>query len=224
MANVLNVHYRNPNYANFIAAYQLDDMKTVFNWSHGEVVRKRYYRWLVRDYLDGLGHFYIKRYDYPKANMRYSFVGSNAFREWTNSIRMQQLGISQPEIVVVATRKNFWGVTGSFIITLEVASARSLDKLLEDPIDRPDDEMLDKLATSLVNLIRQMHSGGFSHRDLKPRNLLVSQLDTQLKLIPIDSLNGLSLNLLTRRRCIRRDYRFLLNDTHLGQLIAAKIK
>jgi serine/threonine protein kinase len=224
MANVLTVHYRNPNYASFIAAYQLDDMNTVFKWSHGEVVRKRAFRWLVRDYLDGLGHFYIKRYDYPKANMRYNFVGSNALREWTNSKRMQQLGIPQPDIVVVATRKNFWGVTGSFIITREVAAARSLDKLLEDPIDRPEDEMLDMLATSLVNMIRQMHSGGFSHRDLKARNLLISQFGTQLKLIPIDSLNGRSLNLLTRRRCIRRDYRFLLNDAHLGQLIAAKIK
>lgn len=224
MANVLTVHYRNPNYASFIAAYQLDDMKTVFKWSHGEVVRTRTFRWLVRDYLDGLGHVYIKRYDYPKANMRYNLIGSNAYREWTNSKRMQQLGIPQPDIMVVATRKNFWGVTGSFIITREVPTARSLDRLLEDPIDRPDDEMLETLATSLVKMIRQMHSGGFSHRDLKPRNLLISQMDTQLKLIPIDSLNGRSLNLLTRRRCIRRDYRFLLNNAHLGQLIAAKIK
>jgi tRNA A-37 threonylcarbamoyl transferase component Bud32 len=150
-------------------------------------------------------------------------IGSRAYREWANSVRLAKLGIAQPETITVATRLAGLGVSGSFLVTREVPAAVSLEDLLNDPDNPPDDALLERLADKLAEMIRRMHGGGLCHWDLKLRNVIVSRRpDGQLVLVPIDAVNGRSIRPWNRRHCIRRDYRFLLRHPCMGPLIAAR--
>jgi hypothetical protein len=218
----LEVHYRNPALADAIARHELDDADVVFGWSSGELIGARLYGSLLRDEIDGIGPTYLKRYDYDRPILQYRLIGSRAYREWFNSVRLAKLGVAQPETVVVATRIDGWGVSGSFLITRDVPSAMSLDQLLDDAEDPPDDVLLDRLADALIAMIRRMHDGGICHWDLKLRNVLVCRQRDELTLVPIDAVNGRRIRVWNRRHCIRRDYRFLLRDPRLGPRIAAR--
>lgn len=217
----LKVHYRNPALAEVIAKHGLDDLAVVYGWRGGELIGARRYGNLIRDAIDGIGPVYIKRYDYDRSILRYRLAGSRAYREWVSSVRLVALGVAQPETVVVATRIDGWGVSGSFLITREVPSARSLEDLLDRGEDAPDDELLAGLADALVAMIRRMHAGGFCHWDLKLRNVLVSRLHDDWLVVPIDAVNGRRMRPWNRWYCTRRDYRYLLRHPRLGPLIAA---
>ncbi|MBN1344212.1 MAG: hypothetical protein JXQ73_16115 [Phycisphaerae bacterium] len=218
----LNVHYRNPDFAGAIAAHRLDDAETVFGWQSDEWIGARLYGSLLRDTVDGIGPVYIKRYDYNRAILQYRLIGSRAYREWANSVRLARLGLPQPETITVATRLDGFGVSGSFLITREVPAAVSLEALLGDTDDPPDDRLLERLADGLTAMIRRMHDGGLCHWDLKLRNVIVSRPNNDLILIPIDAVNGRSIRPWNRRHAVRRDYRFLLSHPRLGPLIAAR--
>ncbi len=217
----LKIHHRNADFADAISAHRLDDAETVFGWTGGRSIGARRYGSLVRDTIEGIGPVYIKRYDYPWPIIRYRFGGSRAYREWVSSVRMAQLGLDQPETIVAATRMSSVGVTGSFLITREVPASRSLEEVLDDPENPPDDDLLERLAEGLIDMIRKMHAGGLCHWDLKLRNVLVSQPGDGLVLIPIDAVNGRRMQIWNRWHRVGRDYRYLLRHKRLGPRIAA---
>jgi hypothetical protein len=212
----LDVHYRNPDFADAIAAHRLDKPESIFDRYDGPWVGARTYGSLLRETIDGIGPVYIKRYDYDRAILHYRLIGSRSYREWASSVRMARIGITQPETITVASRRNRLGITGSFIITREVPMATSLESLVDNPEAPPDDALLDGLADALVHLITRMHQGGFCHWDLKPRNVIVSCPGNELVLIPVDAVNGRSIRPWNRRHCIHRDYRYLLSHPRLG--------
>lgn len=219
----LKVHYRNPEFADAIAAHRLDDAETVFGWISGEWIGARVYGSLLRDTIDGIGPVYMKRYDYDRTILTYRLIGSRARREWVNSTRLSRIGVAQPETVVVATRTAGLGVTGSFLITREVPDTTSLEQMLDDPKKPPDESLLATLSDAAVGLMQRMHDQGFCHWDLKLRNILVSRRDGVLALIPIDAVNGRWMYPWNRRYCVRRDHRFLLRHERLGPLIKARL-
>ena len=218
----LKIHYRNATFADAIAAHRLDEAETVFGWTGGRNIGARRYGSLIRDTIEGIGSVYIKRYDYPWPIARYRLSGSRAYREWVNSVRMAQLGLDQPETIVAATRVSRLGVTGSFLMTREVPASRSLEEVLGDPESPPDDELVDRLAAGLIDMIRKLHAGDLCHWDLKLRNVIVSQPGDGLVLIPIDAVNGRRMQIWNRWHRVRRDYRYLLRNERLGPRIAAK--
>lgn len=217
----LDVHYRNPDFTDAIAAHRLDDAETIYGWTDGEWIGARVYGSLLRATVDGIGPVYIKRYDYDRKILQYRLIGSRAYREWANSVRFEEIGIAQPETIIVATRVEGWGVTGSFLITREVPQPTSLEQLLDDAENPPSDELLGELADGLAAMIGKMHRAGLCHWDLKPRNVIVSRQGGSLVLVPIDAVNGRRIRPWNRRHCIRRDYRFLLKHPRLGPLIAS---
>jgi tRNA A-37 threonylcarbamoyl transferase component Bud32 len=212
----LVIHSRLARLDGPIASHRLDRPGTVLGWTGGDIVGTREHGDIRRAELEGAGAVYMKRYVYPRPSLRELFTGSVACREWRNSERMRTMGIAQPEILIAATQVGAMGVRGSFIITLEMAGARSLAELLQErePALSPQD--LDRVARALVDLIRTMHAHRFCHWDLKPRNVLVVLGADPPALAPIDSVHGRSLHPFNRRHAEKRDYRFLLEDRTIG--------
>ena len=121
------------------------------------------------------------------------------------------LPISEPILAAVAVSRLGLVQCGVYMMR-EVSNAVSLDVLLERMKTAPDRELLGEIADKLLQLLEVMHRGGFCHWDFKPRNLLVSQEGGGVVITPIDARSGRTMTVLTRRACVRRDYRFLLRE------------
>ncbi|MBN1444233.1 MAG: hypothetical protein JXA90_16090 [Planctomycetes bacterium] len=219
MRERLVIHGRLARLDGPIESHRLDRPGTVFGWTGGDIVGTRSEGDIRRTELEGVGAVYMKRYVYRRLSVRELITGSVACREWRSSERMRRMGIAQPEILIAATQLGALGVRGSFIITLEMAGARSLAELLQDREAPLSPQELDRLARALIGLIRTMHAHRFCHWDLKPRNILVVLGADPPALAPIDSVHGRSLHPFNRRHGEARDYRFLLEDPLIGPRI-----
>ena len=219
---MLKIHYINPAYQPALQQAGVLNDGAILAWSHGRCISKRGRGDLFRADLNGIGPVYIKRYFPQKERFLRMFRTSQALLEYRSSAAMAALGIPQAEPVLAATVKNRFGLTACGIyIMREVENAVSLDKILEQMQDAPDNTLLKAIVQELITLVDRMHRGNFCHWDLKPRNLLVTQPSDRPVLTPIDSRSGRRMNTLTRRACIARDYRFLIREPMLKPFLLA---
>lgn len=199
------------------------DLAAVFHGQEGRKIGSRRFGELRR-WEQGTEAWFIKRYVYPGVRIRESLIGSRSFREWKNLVRMKRIGLTQPEVILVATRRHKAGVTGSLIVTRAVPRAIDLERRLRAMEADPDPETLERWAERLCRMIGRMHAAGFCHWDLKARNILVTNSEQSPDLVPIDSVNGRSIRWFNRRHCALRDYGFLLEDPLLGPFMAEALR
>ena len=224
---MLKIDYINPAYQPALQQAGVLNDGAILAWNHGRCISKRGRGDLFRANLDSIGPVYIKRYIPQKERFLRTFRTSQALLEYRNSAAMATLGIPQAEPVLAAAVSNRLGMTACGIyIMREVENAVSLDNILEQMQDAPDHTLLKAIVQELITLVDRMHRGNFCHWDLKPRNLLVTQQSDGPVLIPIDSRSGRRMNILTRRACIARDYRFLICEPLLRAFLieAASIR
>lgn len=212
-------HWKNSTWDHAITEARLDHADNICAWSTGQIYTRRQNGWLIRDTVKGIGTVYIKWYGLAKPSITDRIIGSRARREWMNSVRMNELGIAQPEVLCVGTRGSFCSVTGSYLITREIPEADSIKAWLENPSHASDSKSLQELTAALIVMIEKMHAGAFCHWDLKLRNILITRQQGDLQLLPIDSTNGRQIGSWNRRHCQKRDYRFLLADPVLGPYV-----
>jgi len=191
----------------------------------GELRTQRQCGWLIRDTVPGIGTVYIKWYGAARPSVVNRVIGSQAYREWTSSLRMSELGIPQPEILAAGTRYRLCSVTGSYLVTREIPAVTSLQSWLEDSTQTHHAQTMRELAADLVAMIEKMHHGQFCHWDLKLRNILIRQQSSgRFQLIPIDATNGRRIAPWNRGHCRERDYRFLLRNSTLAPYITTARK
>ncbi len=220
---MLTVHYMRNEPGRPLPAAWRRDKDAVFHWRGGRKIGSRRFGDLRR-WEHGTEAWFIKRYVYPSARIRETLIGSRSFREWKNLVRMKRIGLPQPEVILVATRRQKVGVTGSIIVTRAVSRSTDLERQLRGMDSDPDPAYLERLAEGLCRMIGRMHAAGFCHWDLKARNILVTTSDGTLDLVPIDSVNGRSIHWYNRRHCALRDYGFLLEDPLLGPFMAKALR
>jgi len=210
---LLKIKYVNPGYRRALEGAGVLSEKTIIAWDRGEQIVKKNWADAFRGEIEGIGTVYVKRY-FPQRNRLLGVFRQNpALREYSCSAKMQRLGIPQAEPILAAVVVGHLGVVKCGIyIMREVKKAGSLDIVLERMQNAPDNELLKSITEELLVLLDVMHRGNFSHWDLKPRNLLVSQEAGRVIITPIDSRSGKKMSIFTRQSCIKRDYRFLLRE------------
>ncbi len=125
----------------------------------------------------------LRRLNYSKSHhrVRDSFRSSRATRALRRGLMLEQQGISTPRAFAAGDARHFRWPQTAYLITEQIPNAQTLAGFLSGhspPIS---------LIVPLADLLARMHDQGFSHRDLKPTNIL---LDGNLKPFLID-LDGL---------------------------------
>lgn len=181
--------------------------------------------------------YYVKRYQ-PRGKHRRKALGrSRPLVEYRNLAYFTRMGIPVPRVVAYGSQHTLGLFRRGAIVTEEVFQATDLETLVRV---RPDllgnrTWVLQVLRT-LADYVRRLHEDGFTHQDLKWRNILVTTGQTP-KVVFLDCPSGrhrlglwrehyivkdlANLDRLARRHLPRttrlRFYRWYRNRTHLNR-------
>ena len=141
-----------------------------------------------------VGHcmgFIIKRTN-PKKLLNWIkdlFRPSRARDAYLKAYQLELCEIPTPKAVAYADWRHLGFLRHSYLITVEVAGAKTLDQFVRANPQMPLAGRRD-LIRRLARLVASLHDAGFSHRDMKVLNILVgSEPERKLYVIDLDGLN-----------------------------------
>ncbi len=127
-----------------------------------------------------LHHFYLKQYLYRSAwdFAKHVFRPGRAMRSFKATLLLTRNGLSAPEVIAVGEERRLLFCTRSFVITSSLRRALPLYLWLgrlapDDPRSR---RKRRALLRRLGRTIGRMHSLNISHGDLRPGNILASEV------------------------------------------------
>ncbi|MBC8379459.1 MAG: hypothetical protein H8E62_09810 [Planctomycetes bacterium] len=209
--------YIDADYQSLLAQMGLDSVAAVFGFRQGQnLVKSNLASWRhrIRFQLPNGQYAYLKRYDHPPKAVQIKAWFQHGQRAFLSGFDkgpmdiLQQVDVSIPKTIACGGQWQGFFEKQSFIITLELENARSLEKKLPDCFhsDSPDSHKDRKeCITQLADFIRRFHQTGYRHRDLYLAHIFLSDKDT--------------LSLIDLHRCFRPYYlkqRYQIKD--LAQL------
>ncbi len=128
--------------------------------------------------------YYVKRYRNAGKGLRRYAARPRIKAEWQNLKRFAKWGIPTAEVIAQGLERKGGAFVRGAMITREVPDSRDLADLANQcsPLLR-DRAWIKQVSAQVADAARVMHSHGFTHNDLKWRNLLV---DEQAKVYLID--------------------------------------
>jgi tRNA A-37 threonylcarbamoyl transferase component Bud32 len=126
----------------------------------------------------------LRRLNYGKTRHRFrdAFRASRTRRALRRGVMLEKCGIATPCAFAAADVRRFFWPRAAYLITKEVPGARTLSRFLAQNA-RPSRQVVWRMA----DLLAQLHNNNFSHRDLKPTNILLDG-DSNPLLIDLDGL------------------------------------
>ena len=196
------------------------DEDVLRNWNLGVQVVKKGHSSLFRHSIPGIGNVYVKRYIPNTRKWFRTLCTSNAIRECKNSFIMSGLGIEQPECVLACVVRDSLKRTNCGIyVTREVEGATALRTILDGMSSDFTGYTLEDIARSVLNVLDILHNSKYCHWDFKPRNILVAEGQHGPSIVPIDSRSLSRMYFFNRRAYIFRDYKFLMQEPLLKDLL-----
>ena len=126
----------------------------------------------------------LKRYNFRKLQNLFKdlFRSSQALRAYRKAHHLELLHIATPRPIVAAERRCCRFLITGYLVVEEVPNARDLGEYLAS-VTRPDRNLIARLG----DLIGRLHHEGFSNRDMKETNILVTA-DLRPILVDLDGL------------------------------------
>lgn len=128
--------------------------------------------------------YYVKRYRNAGKGLRRYAARPRIKAEWQNLKRFAKWGIATAEVIAQGLERQAGAFVRGAMITREIPHSRDLadlahnkSPLLSNPV------WVKQVSAQVAHAARVMHQHGFTHNDLKWRNLLV---DDQVKVYLID--------------------------------------
>ena len=131
---------------------------------------------------------------------------TRAARAWRCGQKLLEQGIATPRPVFAIAPRGLVRGIDSYLAT-EWVEGRSLAVLLHNATQSGSLNSLWTVFRSVARLVGLMHRGGFSHRDLKPGNIMISHDSAAALLVDLD---GVSRRRLTRRLRLKNLSRLFL--------------
>lgn len=127
----------------------------------------------------------LKRYNLRKATnlLKDLFRASKARRSFRKAYHLELTGVPTARAIATADRRIAGLLTRSYLLMEEIPDATDLAKFF-----RAEGKPTPELIRNAARLIARLHDEGFSHRDLKESNLVLSG-DGRLHLIDLDGLS-----------------------------------
>ena len=160
-------------------ALGLPEMRDGHNGVRGPFARvsssrfSRVYRCRI-GFLGTVHSLYLKQYLHRSAwdAIKHLFRPSRAQRAFKASLMLAENGLLSPEVIAVGELKYGPVCARTFLITREVAGARSAVVLLADFARRPDKaQAKHDLIAAFGETVGRMHAAGIFHGDLRPGNV-----------------------------------------------------
>lgn len=128
--------------------------------------------------------YYVKRYRNAGKGLRRYAARPRIKAEWQNLKRFAKWGIPTAEVIAQGLERKAGAFVRGAMITREIPDSRDLADLANqsNPLLQ-DRAWVKQVSAQVADATRIMHSHGFTHNDLKWRNLLV---DEQTKVYLID--------------------------------------
>ena len=207
--------YIDADYRDALSQLNLDTLAGVFDFQQGENLLKSNlasWRHRIRFQLPDGRYAYLKRYDHPPKSIQLKawlqhgqHLFLSEFDKGPADI-LHQTDISIPQTIACGGQWQGCFEKRSFIITLELQNACSLEKKLPKCFYSTESNITKKeFIEKLADFIRRFHETGYRHRDLYLAHIFLSE-------------NG-GLSLIDLHRCFRPKIlkrRFLIKD--LAQL------
>lgn len=136
---------------------------------------------------DGI-RYYVKRYRLAGKGLRRYLGRSRMESEWRNLFYFRDWGIATAPVVAWGLERRGGLFHRGALVTREVINARDLASLADEGDARlTDRHWVDHISRQLAAMVRNFHDRGFTHNDLKWRNILV---DDRNQLFLIDCPGG----------------------------------
>jgi len=162
---------------NTAEAQAFADFDRVFEMDGREVSGGRFCR-VVKVNLEGRDYF-VKRYHPHGEHFRKAFGRSWPVAEYRNLAYFQQMGIPVPRVVAYGSQRVLGLFRRGVIVTEGVPQAVDLKSFARArPEFFHDRIQVTRLLLLVADYVRRIHEDGFTHRDLKWRNLLVTLEET----------------------------------------------
>jgi tRNA A-37 threonylcarbamoyl transferase component Bud32 len=126
-----------------------------------------------------LKSFHHRRWPQRMAEMFFSSRGRRAYQK---AYHLELLGIPTPRPVATATCRSIRFLSRSYLVTERVKQGREVGQYLRE-VQQPQPVVIRNVA----EMIARLHNEGFSHSDLKERNILLDA-DQKCWLLDLDSL------------------------------------
>jgi hypothetical protein len=153
----------------------------------------------------GNHHYYIKRYQVRVKLLRKAFGRSRPMVEVRNITYFARLGIPVPQIVGYGRQRILGLFIRGAIVTKEIPQTVDLQTLFRMRADLwKSRHWLLQVLRLIANYVRRIHEDGFTHGDLKWRNILVTTTDGPCVFL-IDCPNGGRKLFFRRRHLVIKD-------------------
>ncbi|MEN6336161.1 MAG: lipopolysaccharide kinase InaA family protein [Phycisphaerales bacterium] len=120
-------------------------------------------------------NYYVKRYSPRGKHFRKAFSRNRPLIECRNLQYFSQMGIPVPRVVAHGSQYHLGLLRRGALVTEEVPQAIDLQTLVQTrPEMFQDRAWVFAVMRLLANYVRRIHEDGFTHRDLKWRNILVT--------------------------------------------------
>lgn len=124
---------------------------------------------------DGNVAYYVKRYHRAAKNPLRRWLGiPRVVREWRNLLLFERWQIRTAELVAYGQERRFGGFVRGALVTLGIPATSDLAELALTGDPRLHNRhWVAAISRQLAQFTRSMHRQGFTHNDLKWRNILV---------------------------------------------------
>jgi tRNA A-37 threonylcarbamoyl transferase component Bud32 len=161
--------------------------------------------------------YYVKRFQGPGNRLKHRVGISRYQRELRNLRHFERLGLATPQLVAWGEERRLGLLHRAVLVTREVPGAVDLDRALQDGRMYSDGVAGARaILWALARAVRSMHDSGFHHRDLKPRNILLGEVEGKPQLYFFDCPSGHHPPRFLLRRCVVRDLAHLLRGLRRG--------
>ncbi|HSV99531.1 MAG TPA: lipopolysaccharide kinase InaA family protein [Sedimentisphaerales bacterium] len=121
-------------------------------------------------------NYYVKRYSPRGKHFRKVFSRNRPVVEWRNLTYFARMGIPVPRVVAYGSQYRLGLLRRGALVTEEVPQAVDLQTLVKTkPELLQDRAWVLAIMRLLTEYVRRIHEDGFTHRDLKWRNVLVTE-------------------------------------------------
>ena len=148
----------------------------------GERITHDWLSELIRVTRDGVD-YYVKRYRNNGKGLRKYAAKPRIKAEWQNLKRFAKWGIPTAKVIAQGLERSAGAFVRGAMITREIPNTRDLADLANSNSPLLQDRTwVQQVSMQVARATRVMHKHGFTHNDLKWRNLLVDE-QTQVYLI-----------------------------------------
>lgn len=180
----------NPDWRESLAPLSLDVPQQWSRFDRGEVASASRSTNSYKVTLESGEVVFFKRYVYFTRRLRSLLIPSKATVEAWGLSELHRLGCRTPEVLAVGERRVLGNVRAAFVVTREIVDSISLAELAETAAEKPGSllgqRQINDIAADLIPQLQAMHRAGFFHYDLKWRNLMVQDPDSECRVYVID--------------------------------------